>query len=69
MHKIDWIGSQLAGLPAVTEPLFQDGWGDLDGVRDDLIRIPVVAGQAFEQKDTPGHWRSNGNGLSVPLNL
>ena len=50
MHKIDWIGSQLAGLPAVTKPLFQDGWGDLEGVRDDLIRIPVVAGQAFEQK-------------------
>lgn len=50
MHKIDWIGSQLAGLPAVTERLFQDGWGDLDGVRDDLITIPIVAGQAFEQK-------------------
>lgn len=51
MHRIDWIGSQLAAMPAVTERLFQDGWGDLGLVTGDLARVPEVLGQPFEQKD------------------
>jgi len=51
MHRIDWIGSQLAARPAVTERLFQDGWGDLSVVMDDLGRIPAISGRQFEQKN------------------
>lgn len=51
MHRIDWIGSQLAGISAVTEPLFQDGWGeDVALVREELTQIPIPSGMIFEQK-------------------
>lgn len=51
MNKIDWIGSQLAAMPGLTERLFQDGWGDLTGVRNDLTKIPTLARPVFEQKE------------------
>ncbi len=54
MNKIDWIGSQLAAIPAVTERLFQDGWGDLTTVRNDLTKIPALSRPVFEQKDPHG---------------
>lgn len=54
MNKIDWIGSQLAAMPAVTERLFQDGWGDLTTVRNDLTTIPALSHPVFEQKDPQG---------------